>query len=262
MQGQPLDAGHLPLAWPHARTGPLPHPPVVDLRAYVAVHLLLVPLALVGLAWQLEYGALDMAISRLLIDPSTNDFVGRNSTWLEVLGHQAARGLPFLVGGIAFAAGLAGIGVEQLRRWTAILLVLGSAMLLGPLLVNLLRGLTTQHCPIDVLAFGGVVDYAADQSGPFWARAAQSAGRCLPSGHASGGYALVSLYFAGWAAGRPAWRWGGLAIGLGAGLVFSAVRILQGAHFASATLWSAAIAWTVCAALFLPLLSRQPKAAP
>ena len=72
----------------------------------------------------------------------------------------------------------------------------------------------------------------------------------------SGGYALLSLYFAGWAAGRPGWRWRGLAIGVAAGLLFSVVRMMQGAHFASATIWSAAVDWTVCAALFLPLLCR------
>ena len=130
-------------------------------------------------------------------------------------------------------------------------------MLLGPLIVNVLKGMTTQHCPIDLQSFGGVVDYAADQAGPFWATTPQGAGHCLPSGHAAGGYALLSLYFAGWAAGRPAWRWRGLALGVGAGLVFSVVRMMQGAHFASATLWSAAIAWTICAALFLPLLCRR-----
>ena len=65
---------------------------------------------------------------------------------------------------------------------------------------------------------------------------------------------MLSLYFAGWAAGRPRWRWRGLAIGVAAGLLFSVVRIMQGAQFASATLWSAVVDWTVCAALFLPLL--------
>ncbi len=129
-------------------------------------------------------------------------------------------------------------------------------MLLGPLAVNVLKGMTTQHCPTALQAFGGVVDYAADQAAPFWARSPQSAGHCLPSGHAGGGYSLLSLYFAGWAAGRPAWRRRGLAIGIAAGFVFSIVRMMQGAHFASATLWSATVDWTVCAALFLPLLCR------
>ena len=129
-------------------------------------------------------------------------------------------------------------------------------MIIGPLTTNMLRGMTSQHCPIDLQSFGGMFDHAADLAGPFWASTPQDAGRCLPSAHAAGGYAALSLYFAGWAAGRPAWRWRGLALGLGTGLTFSIVRIAQGAQFTSATLWSAAVAWAICAAVFLPLLCR------
>ena len=49
------------------------------------------------------------------------------------------------------------------------------------------------------------------------------------------------------------------AAGITAGLLFSIVRIMQGAQFASATLWSAVVDWTVCAALFLPLLCAPKK---
>ena len=37
--------------------------------------------------------------------------------------------------------------------------------------------------------------------------------------------------------------------------------MMQGSHFASATLWSAVVDWTVCAALFLPLLCAPKKQA-
>lgn len=228
----------------------------VDLRSYVALHLVAVPLVLALLAWTVQHGSLDMAITRVFIDPASQRFAWHDSAVLDVLGHQAARSLPFFVGALAIAAGLAGFSVRALRPWTPILLTVGVAMLFGPLAVNALKMMTTQHCPTALQSFGGVIDYAADQRGPFWAHSPNSAGHCLPSGHAGGGYALLSLYFAGWAAGRPAWRWRGLAIGIAAGLLFSVVRMMQGAHFASATIWSAAVDWTVCAALFLPLLCR------
>ena len=76
----------------------------------------------------------------------------------------------------------------------------------------------------------------------------------MPSGHAGGGYALLSLCFAGWAAGRPRWRCAGLAIGILAGLSFSLVRLLQGAHFASQTVWSAPIDWVVAGLVFMLIL--------
>jgi membrane-associated PAP2 superfamily phosphatase len=236
-----------------------PRSPGVDPRSYVALHLVAVPLVLAALAWACQHSSLDMALTRLFVDPATDRFAWRDSAVLEVLGHQAARGLPFLVGTLALAAGLAGFSLRALRPWTPILLTLGAAMLLGPLTVNLLKGMTTQHCPSALQSFGGVVDYVAERNGPFWASSTHNAGHCLPSGHAGGGYALLALYFGGWAAGRTDWRWRGLAIGISAGLLFSIVRMMQGSHFASATLWSAAVDWTICAALFLPLLCTPTK---
>jgi membrane-associated PAP2 superfamily phosphatase len=163
------------------------------------------------------------------------------------------------MGSVAAAAGIAGFSVRPLRPWRAILLTLAAAMAAGPILVAILKTMTTLHCPVDVQEFGGVVSYAFDQATPFWATSPHDVGHCSPSGHASGGYALLSLYFAGWAAGRPAWRWQGLAIGILLGLILSTVRVMQGAHFASATLWSATVDWTICALFFLPLLCRPGR---
>ncbi|MGZ5713493.1 MAG: phosphatase PAP2 family protein [Caldimonas sp.] len=243
------------------RSWTMPWPPARPVAGYVAIQLVVVPLLLGALAWTVQHGPLDLALARLFADPSTQSFVWRPSAWLDILGHQAARGLPIIVGGVALAAGIAGFFIAQLRPWRRILLMLGAAMIAGPGLINLLKTMTTQHCPSALSEFGGVVSYAADRSAPFWAATPRDAGHCLPSGHAGGGYALCALYFAGWAAGRPAWRWRGLAIGVAAGLVFSVVRMMQGAHFASATLWSAAIAWSVAALFFLPLVcgSASPR---
>lgn len=249
MNDEPLEPGNDAILRP-------PPPARAHVGAYVALHLVAVPLVLAALAWMLQHGSLDMALARLFVDASGQHFAWRDSAVLDVLGHQAARGLPFLVGAVALAGGGAGFAVRSLRPWTPILLTTGAAMVLGPIAVNVLKAMTTAHCPVALQSFGGIVDYAAEQAGPFWATSPQSAGHCSPSGHAGGGYALLALYFAGWAAGRPGWRWRGLAIGIAAGLLFSVVRMMQGAHFASATLWSATVDWTVCAALFLPLLCR------
>ncbi len=235
-----------------------PRTPRVSPGWYVITHLLLIPLVIGAVALLMERGALDMWVTRRFVDPQTLQFAWRDSLVLEILGHQVARSLPVFVGGIAFFAGLAGFVVTPLRPWRFILVAVGVAMLLGPVAVNLLKEETSQHCPSTMDVFGGIVDYAKEQRGPFWASGTRTAGRCLPSGHAAGGYALLALYFAGWAAGRPRWRWRGLAIGIGAGIVFSVVRLAQGAHFASATIWSAGVTWMACALVFLPLVCRRP----
>jgi membrane-associated PAP2 superfamily phosphatase len=240
---------------PH-RAGLAPGERPISLLDYAVVHLELVPALLVAAAWMLQHSRLDLALASVFFDPAGGGFSWRGSSWLDVIGHQAARGLPILVAAVSISAWAMGHAIPLLRPWRAVLLTLGCAMLIGPLLINVMKSLTSEHCPSDILEFGGVVSYAADRSAPFWAATTQSAGHCLPSGHAGGGYALLSLYFAGWAAARPAWRWSGLIIGVVAGIAFSVVRMMQGAHFASATMWSAAIDWTVCALLFAPLLCR------
>ena len=221
--------------------------------AFIAGHLLLVLALLAVAAWTLRHSALDVRISNLFFDSAQNVFGSRESAWLNLLGHEAARGIPFIVGAAAFAGALAGQFVEHLRPRRVVLLCLGVSMVLGPLIVDRLKYFAAAHCPHDLAIYGGTIAYAADLGGPFFVAHGQG-GRCVPSGHAGAGYAMLSLYFAGWAAGRPSWRWSGLAVGIATGLLFSLVRVVQGAHFASQTLWSASIDWTVAALVFMPLL--------
>ena len=236
--------------------GPSPLPRQAGfLPRYVVVHLIVVPLLLAACALALEYGPLDMRISGLFVDARPG-FTLRDSPWLEILGHEGARLAPLLVGIFALVGGIAGFRWPRLRGWRFVLLSLGIAMVLGTAAINALKPRTTQQCPTAIQEFGGATPYAENNAQPFWARSRRDAGNCLPSGHAGGGYSLLALYFAGWASGRRGWRGRGLAIGIAAGLLFSVVRVVQGAHFPSATVWSAVVCWTVCALVFLPLLRR------
>lgn len=225
------------------------------LGRYVALHLIAVPVLLSAIALALQYSPADMAISSLFVDGG-HGFTMRESPWLELLGHEGARLAPMLVGVLALAGGIAGFGVQRLRSWRLVLLSLGIAMVVSTASVNWLKTRTTQQCPTSMQEFGGDTPYAQNNAKPFWARSRADAGNCLPSGHAGGGFSLLALYFAGWAAGRPHWRRRGLAIGVAAGVLFGIVRIVQGAHFPSATVWSAVVCWTLSALVFLPLLQR------
>jgi membrane-associated PAP2 superfamily phosphatase len=229
------------------------------LRRYLAIQVFLVPALLAACAALLQYGPLDMDLARAFARPEGSSPPWHDSVWLDVIGHHTANALPILAALAATVAGAASFVLPFLRPWRAILFTSAAAIVVGPLLVDYLKTLTTQHCPSALVEFGGPVLYAQDRAAPFWTLSSSLAGHCLPSGHAAGGYALLSLYFAGWAAGRPAWRWRGLLIGIGTGVLFSVVRMLQGAHFASATMWSATIDWSVCALLFLPLICRHER---
>jgi membrane-associated PAP2 superfamily phosphatase len=223
-------------------------------RSSTALHLLVVPLLLVLAATLLQHSALDVAISGVFFDPKAQRFLGERSGLFELLGHQAARGLPVAVGVVALGVAVGSRWRPSLRplRWLAVALAL--ALVLTPVVISLLKSSTAAHCPHSMDVFGGRFDYLAERDGPFWAPASTAAGRCLPSAHAGAGYGLLALYFFGWAAGLRRWRWLGLAAGIVAGLLFSLVRISQGSHFASQTVWSAAVAWTIGALVFAPWL--------
>ena len=68
----------------------------------------------------------------------------------------------------------------------------------------------------------------------------------FPAGHASGGFALISLFFA-WA--EPAFRRRGLVVALLVGGWMGLYQIARGEHFLSHTVVTAALAWLVCAGL-------------
>ena len=61
---------------------------------YLLGHLLLVPVLLGLAAWAVQHGPLDLAFAQRFADPATHTFSLRDSWLLNVVGHEAARGLP------------------------------------------------------------------------------------------------------------------------------------------------------------------------
>lgn len=132
------------------------------------------------------------------------------------------------------------------RSWSRAALYVVLAVGLSTAAVSLLKDVTHMDCPWDLAGYGGSRAFF----GLFEPRHGLAASGCFPAGHASAGYAWVALYFAALAV-RPRWRRAGLAIGLGAGLLFGFSQQLRGAHFLSHDLWSLATCWGVALGLYL-----------
>ena len=160
---------------------------------------------------------------------------------------------PIGVGLLSLVATIVSIPLAALRPWRPVFACLLLAMCLGPGLITALKQVTAAHCPWDLVRYGGHAGYTH----AWFAASSAESGRCLPSGHAGAGFSLLGMYFAGWACGRAQWRWAGLALGCTAGVVFSAVRTVQGAHFVSHALWSALIVWWFASLVFMPLLCTR-----
>lgn len=229
-----------PPSAPPAR--PVPHGPH---RGLPHVRHGLVACALVALAVASTVSGLDDAIALAAYDPATATFPARGWALLELVGHRLARSALWVAWFVLLAASLAAGRVAALAPYRRALWATTAAFALGPMVVSLLKSVTGPRCPWDLIEFGGPWPPAiAVFTGT------TGAGHCFPSGHASGGYALLSVHFAGSALGDERLRVGGLWLGLLAGSAFGAVRVVQGAHFLSHNLWSAAIDWAVAALVF------------
>lgn len=175
----------------------------------------------------------------------------RNSWLLETVFHKGGRNFValylsalLLLTVLSFASKLTG------KTQRVALLYAVCASLLSILLISGLKQITMLPCPWDVKEFGGTQPYlylhqllSTRESGP----------QCFPAGHASGGYALFSLYFGVKMAqadkSKPLslyWLLPALLVG---GL-FGVAQQLRGAHFLSHDLTSALLCWVTCFVLW------------
>ena len=110
-----------------------------------------------------------------------------------------------------------------------------------------LRAATGMATPLELKAFGGTYDHLLI----FQAKPAGYPSHAFPAGHASGGFALMGLYWI-----LKSRRWRGLALGLGVGCWMGFYQVARGEHFLSHTLATAALAWLLCVGL--AFLLRKP----
>ncbi|NDY93849.1 phosphatase PAP2 family protein [Ideonella livida] len=228
--------------------------PPAPLQPFLLLHALAIPLALASAGLAAHFMGWDLRLAQWAFDPVAGGFPARQWDLLELLGHRLAKSAVLLLWCLLVAAAVAGrwVGLAPAQRrllgWTAL------AMAAGPTLVVVLKELNSAACPWSLEGLGGHAAYRLD-----WFVGSAQAGRCFPGGHAAGGFCLVALVFAARHQGRADWERAALVLTVGCGLIFSAVRMAQGAHFLSHNLWAAALDWACAALVFTPLLRRQRR---
>ena len=116
------------------------------------------------------------------------------------------------------------------------------ARILVPACIGALKNTTNVACPRDLGQFGGDGVYAGifgryqktDQS--------KAKYRCFPAGHASGGFALLSLFFL---FQDPRNRRRALLAALATGWIMGTYKMLIGDHFLSHTVTTMLLAWLI-----------------
>ncbi len=181
-------------------------------------------------------------------DAVTRQFIGAGpgEWWAKDLLHSDGGLLVRVLGGMVLVFWLATFFVDRLKRWRRPAGYLVLSIAVGAGLVGVLKQTTNVACPWSLAGFGGDRPYVhlfAQRPAGF------GMARCFPGGHSSSGFALFSLYFL-LAFRHPRAAKMALAAALLLGGVFAFGQEARGAHFLSHDLWSAALMWFVCLAIF------------
>ena len=142
------------------------------------------------------------------------------------------------------------------RRWlsarpTRELIYLLICLGLVPAAIGAIKKVSGIHCPSELSRYGGEHPYRNLFSRR--PKDPDQLGHCFPAGHASGGFALLGLYFV---ARNERAKKAGLALGLGAGWFMGAYQMLVGAHFLSHTVTTMILGWILT--LSVALILRVP----
>ncbi len=116
-----------------------------------------------------------------------------------------------------------------------------------------LRAITNMATPLELTNYGGAFPHLL----LFQSKPAGYPCHAFPAGHASGGLALISLY---WAWFNQPYRKLGLWIGLGLGGFMGLYQIARGEHMLSHTLATLGIAWLFSALLAVAIKPTQISA--
>jgi len=187
--------------------------------------------ALLAIVAVVQFDAFDIWLSDFAYDFD----LGR---WM--VDHGSSTWRPFLYEGpkvliVAFGLLLIAVIVRPvwlrylwLSRQEAVFLFLSLAIV--PAVVGIIRDHSGVSCPRSLQHYGGQIEDAFGQLEYTRFFGVTQAGKCWPSGHASGGFALLALAFL---CRSTRTRRRLAALGLGTGAAMGIYQVLRGAHYIS-----------------------------
>jgi membrane-associated PAP2 superfamily phosphatase len=210
----------------------------------IRTQLLLTLIILLGVFFLFEFTPIDLIVE----DSFYNNLL---HTWLLPRQKDAWAALLFY-SGVKFAIILFGLGMlaayiysfkdseKGLKCYRTGLLTLVLSLILVPSIIGVLKSVSDVPCPCDVLRYGGEHPY-------FQVLDVKPVGvlkqfRCFPAGHASGGFALMSLFFM---FKQKRHKMAGLGIGLMLGWSMGLYKMFIGDHYLSHTIISMLLAWLI-----------------
>jgi membrane-associated PAP2 superfamily phosphatase len=234
--------------------------PKLAIVGFYALHLALPAVVMAALLTATYAFDLDRLLIAPFYDATSRRFPLRHDFIAEHILHRVAQHAGTLLELGLASTFLLSFWNASLRHWRRVIAFLVLALLLAPATVNGLKVASNQYCPSELSEYGGKHTTQPRLFAP--PAPGEKSGRCWPGGHASMGFSFMALYLVCHRLGRRRAAAVALALGFAFGFALGYVRIMQGAHFLSHNLWSAAVCWTVIVVLYALILGehRLPEA--
>jgi lipid A 4'-phosphatase len=176
----------------------------------------------------------DRRLASLFFRSGTGWYLAKAPIWVWLHDYGTIPGLVLTLA--ALAVWLVGLHVPGMRAWRRPCLVVVLTTVIGAgLLVNaVLKQYWGRPRPDQTIEFGGKWEYR-----PIFSPGTPGQGASFPCGHCTMGFVFLSLI--GFRRQNKVLAVGGVAVGIVLGVLLSAARIVQGAHFLSDAIWALGI---------------------
>lgn len=226
-------------------------------RLYISTGLwmTILPVFVMMLAVVFEYSGFDIWWESFFFNEWTHSWPFRGHWLFEQVIHEGGRLFDIFVAVSWLIGFIITFFYKRFRHYQKPLLYFLVASATGPIIVGILKQFTHIYTPWDILPFYGPHPYIrlfdpVPNGLPI--------GQAFPAGHASGGYAFLSLYFLMYQLGIPHKRFG-LAAGLFLGGLYGLGQQIRGAHFPSHDLFTMVICWYASFLIYYLFYPRQRK---
>ncbi|MCD4717522.1 MAG: phosphatase PAP2 family protein [Desulfobacterales bacterium] len=196
---------------------------------------------LLGTICLFEFTNLDLAIQdHFYLRDCHQWMIDKRDPVLKLIFYTGIKDLIIAFGTLCFFCWLLSYKVWKLARYRRFCVLICLALIIVPVTISILKNISNVYTPNKIGRYGGDKPYVKvlERYPPRFEQSRK--GKGWPAGHASGGFALMMLYYA---FTRKKFRILGVSIGLTLGWTMGLYQMLKGAHYLSHTIVTMFIAW-------------------
>ena len=204
---------------------------------------------------------IDLWVQDLLYDTQTHQWIlDRNLQPYRWIFYDGVKAVLVLFALSMLLSLLLGRKTALVQRYRQGILIVVLSALIVPTAASSLKKVTNMPCPKHSIRYGGNYPHTVVWEHYPKALSGLSHTQCWPAGHASGGFALLSLFFL---FKRKRNRRRALYVALGMGWVMGGYKMLIGDHYLSHTFITMLLSWLliVLIAKGVKTLSREDRSA-